>query len=69
MYHSGYFLSVNPAGIYVALPFFSAFDFDGPYICEERFFLDLGHLTLQLNDRDHVLLSIADAHSKAAAAE
>ncbi len=64
MSHQGDFLGIAASGTRIQMPFYSTFEFDGPYISEERFFLDTGHLTILLNDENRVLLSLAADHYK-----
>lgn len=64
MSHRGNFATLEPNGGKVKLPFFSAFEFNGQYISGEQFFLDAGHLSVQLNDDKQVILSIIAAQHK-----
>jgi len=61
MTHGGDFLGIKASGNKIHLPFYSTFEFDGPYISGERFFLDIGHLTVLMEDRNQVLLGLAAA--------
>ncbi len=64
MTHAGDFLGIKASGNKIHLPFYSTFEFDGPYISGERFFLDIGHLTVLMDDHNQVMLALAAAHHK-----
>ncbi len=68
MTHRGDFLGIPASNNVIALPFYSTFEFDGTLISGERFFLDVGHLTVLMEDRDQVLLALASSvHERSAA--
>ncbi|MCE8000442.1 MAG: SnoaL-like domain-containing protein [Rhodobiaceae bacterium] len=68
MTHGGDFLGIPASGNRIYLPFYSTFEFDGPYLSDERFFLDIGHLTVLMEDHNQVLLALAAAvHERQAA--
>eukprot|EP00435_Cladocopium_sp_Y103_P077196 s1_g935.t1 len=64
MTHQSDFLGITASGTNINLPFYSTFEFDGASISGERFFLDVGHLTVLMEDREQVLLALAADHHK-----
>ncbi len=68
MTHRGDFLGIPASNNEINLPFYSTFEFDGASISGERFFLDVGHLTVLMEDHKQVLLTLASSvHERTAA--